>query len=209
MPDAIAPSENLSLTLPPGDHLAPNCQVNRVQNFRSQRRRSTLITSEGRSPHRKQFAPRAYHCERCGKAARSWMPQARFCSAACRQVRRYPVRQLVCPVCEAQFSTTRSQQKFCSPLCTNRDKCRRRYKAGTRRRFPKVEPAQRRLILERDGWRCGFCRAVIDPALRWPHPGSASIDHIDPLGAHEPANWQASHLACNVQAGAKGRRAVA
>jgi hypothetical protein len=27
--------------------------------------------------------------------------------------------------------------------------------------------------------------------------------------AHEPANWQASHLSCNVQAGAKGRRAVA
>jgi hypothetical protein len=117
-----------------------------------------------------------------------------------------PPRQFTCAECGKVGETRtrgRSAAVVCSPLCHNRANRRARYQAGSRRRFPHISPKQRRLIFERDGWRCGLCRAVIDPALRWPHPGSASIDHIDPSGAHEPANWQASHLACNVQAGAK------
>lgn len=55
-------------------------------------------------------------------------------------------------------------------------------------------------IMERDGWRCGLCRKKIDKRLKWPHPRSASIDHIVPLtrgGAHSPANVQAACLVCN------------
>ena len=59
------------------------------------------------------------------------------------------------------------------------------------------------MVAERDGWRCGLCGAVIDPELKYPHPGSLSIDHIDPDGEHVPENWQASHLRCNLDAGAK------
>ena len=67
-----------------------------------------------------------------------------------------------------------------------------------------VRRRSRNAHADRDGWRCGFCHAPVDAALRWPHPGSLSIDHIDPNGEHEPGNWQASHLACNVEAGRKG-----
>lgn len=108
-----------------------------------------------------------------------------------------------CAECGAAFTTAQPRKVYCSALCKNRVDNRRRYQAGTRRRFPVVRGQARQAIFDRDGWRCGLCHAVIDPSLAWPHPGSPSIDHIDPHGAHEPANWQASHLACNVQAGAK------
>jgi hypothetical protein len=78
----------------------------------------------------------------------------------------------------------------------------RRDDNGSRRRtgalFPRFRPAQRLAIAARDAWTCGICGGLIDRGLRWPHPGSLSIDHIDPAGAHEPANWQASHLGCNI-----------
>jgi hypothetical protein len=106
-----------------------------------------------------------------------------------------------CPVCSTDFTTSHQGQRYCSIVCRGRAAIRRR--PIRNRRFPGFTPAQRRRVATRDGWRCGFCHALIDRQLRWPHPGSLSIDHIDPDGAHEPANWQASHLACNVQAGAK------
>ena len=55
-------------------------------------------------------------------------------------------------------------------------------------------------IFERDGWTCGLCSKPIDPTLKWPDSGFASIDHIIPLsrgGLHERANVQAAHLGCN------------
>lgn len=112
---------------------------------------------------------------------------------------------VVCLDCNQPFTRRKWNQVHCSPLCNNRAAKRRRYAAGSRRKFPRIRYRQRRAVLERDRWTCGICHAVIDPALRWPHRGSASIDHVDPFGEHEPANWQASHLACNV---AKGARAA-
>lgn len=56
-------------------------------------------------------------------------------------------------------------------------------------------------IYERDGWRCGLCRRKIRQELTYPHPLSASLDHVIPLvhgGAHSRSNCQAAHLRCNV-----------
>lgn len=55
-------------------------------------------------------------------------------------------------------------------------------------------------VYERDGWTCGLCRLPVDPGLAWPHPMSASVDHILPLsqgGSHTLANVQRAHLSCN------------
>lgn len=55
-------------------------------------------------------------------------------------------------------------------------------------------------VYERDGWTCGLCRQPVDPELPWPHPMSASVDHILPLsqgGSHTLANVQCAHLSCN------------
>jgi 5-methylcytosine-specific restriction endonuclease McrA len=56
-------------------------------------------------------------------------------------------------------------------------------------------------IYERDGWRCGLCRRKIRRDLDYPHPLSASLDHVIPLvhgGPHLRSNAQAAHLRCNV-----------
>jgi 5-methylcytosine-specific restriction endonuclease McrA len=57
-------------------------------------------------------------------------------------------------------------------------------------------------IFERDGWLCHLCREPIDPALPYPAPMSASLDHVVPLakgGEHSRANVAASHLICNMR----------
>lgn len=72
-----------------------------------------------------------------------------------------------------------------------------------------TEPIERRAIFERDAWRCGLCGGLIDPELTFPHPMSATIDHIVPLsagGEHSPENVQAAHLTCNSRKGNRGER---
>jgi len=69
-----------------------------------------------------------------------------------------------------------------------------------------VESFAPRETYERDGWRCGLCLRKVDPALTYPHPRSASLDHIVPLslsGEHVRANVQLAHLICNVRKGAR------
>jgi 5-methylcytosine-specific restriction endonuclease McrA len=59
-------------------------------------------------------------------------------------------------------------------------------------------------VYERDEWTCGLCRLPVDPGLAWPHPMSASVDHILPLsqgGSHTLANVQCAHLSCNCAKG--------
>lgn len=97
---------------------------------------------------------------------------------------------------------------------------RRRYQENPhwRERYPEVAAlvdARRRMLIQladrgerftpryvydRDGWTCGLCRLPVDPGLAWPHPMSASVDHILPLsrgGSHTLANAQCAHLSCN------------
>jgi 5-methylcytosine-specific restriction endonuclease McrA len=35
-------------------------------------------------------------------------------------------------------------------------------------------------IFERDAWTCQICGGPVDPAIRAPDPGTASIDHVIP-----------------------------
>ncbi|QOV99523.1 HNH endonuclease [Rhodococcus pyridinivorans] len=62
-------------------------------------------------------------------------------------------------------------------------------------------------IFERDGWVCSLCSTAIDQGLSYPHPMSASIDHIVPVaegGEHSRANVAAAHLVCNMRKGVRG-----
>lgn len=57
-------------------------------------------------------------------------------------------------------------------------------------------------IFERDGWRCGICKRKVGRTLEYPHPRSASLDHIVPIvdgGEHTRANTQCAHLECNLR----------
>lgn len=51
-------------------------------------------------------------------------------------------------------------------------------------------------IFERDGWVCQLCGYRIDPSVKWPHPRSASLDHIVPVSKHGPHTRENTQLAC-------------
>ena len=76
---------------------------------------------------------------------------------------------------------------------------RRRMKADTA-----VEPIVNERVFDRDGWVCGICAEPVHPDEKWPHPRSASLDHIVPLslgGAHVYENVRLTCLRCNVARG--------
>jgi 5-methylcytosine-specific restriction endonuclease McrA len=69
----------------------------------------------------------------------------------------------------------------------------------------------RRRVLARSSV-CVICGEQIDPALRWPDPRSASLEHLTPLslgGAPlDPDNLGAAHLSCNCSRGDGRSRAA-
>lgn len=74
-----------------------------------------------------------------------------------------------------------------------------------------VRPRRRKMTLvqigDRDGWRCHLCRKRVDKRLKWPHPMSASQDHLIPIsdgGDDEPENIALAHYGCNSRRRAGG-----
>ena len=64
----------------------------------------------------------------------------------------------------------------------------------------------RAAVFRRSGWICQLCLEPVDPSLRFPASGSASLDHVVPLsrgGHHVLANCQLAHLGCNSSKGAR------
>lgn len=130
------------------------------------------------------------------------------------------------PGCGVRFTPTYDKQRCCSEQhgknLYNRESRAdgrqgpqvwndRRRDAYHRRRALKKgastgEPVVFAVIAERDKHRCGICRGKVSN-VPWPHPLSASLDHVVPLskgGAHDPANIQLAHLGCNSTKGNRG-----
>jgi 5-methylcytosine-specific restriction endonuclease McrA len=122
-------------------------------------------------------------------------------------------------MCGVEFATARQDQRFCGDRCGRRyhrrksdqpwnDRRRANYQV---RRARKKAAMNTEVILldylrKRDKDRCGICGTKISNQS-YPHPLSASVDHIVPLsqgGTHEPANVQLTHLSCNVRKGVRG-----
>ncbi|MGW0920379.1 HNH endonuclease [Streptomyces sp. NPDC002755] len=62
-------------------------------------------------------------------------------------------------------------------------------------------------MFRRNGWICQLCGILVDRAIRFPKPLSASLDHIVPLShgpgtpGHVATNCQLAHLGCNSSKG--------
>ena len=97
-----------------------------------------------------------------------------------------------------------THRKWCGDAC--RDRVKRR-----RRRALKIGAEHREYsavaIFDRDGWRCGICRGMIDRNAPARSRMSASLDHIVPLsrgGSDAAENIQAAHLSCNSRKSNRG-----
>ena len=122
-------------------------------------------------------------------------------------------KERACRFCGVVVLMSAHQQSCGAPECRLARNAERMREGG----WPKARRAQRVSteveqfspldIFERDSWTCGICHRPVDPALRWPDVGSASLDHVIPLskgGSHTPGNTRCTHLTCNV---ARGNRA--
>lgn len=151
-------------------------------------------------------------CEECALAFVGRQAN-RFCSRRCESRwwgrARYvntPTREYQCEQCGQAFvrSGRHGKPRYCSRECYQQTDVyrdmRSRYAHNRRVRLRGGEKVYRSRIFERDGWVCQLCHRKVDPDLKWPHPLSASIDHIIPAaadGTHEPLNVQLAHLRCN------------
>ena len=147
-------------------------------------------------------------CESCGRPLASRRESSRFCTGeACQRAKR-AADALTAPTCSI-MGCDRPQQA--RTLCGSHyalEWSRRnpersaagkaRYRARKRDAF--VEDIDHSEVMERDRWTCGICGERIPKRAVYPHPRSASVDHILPLnagGLHEMKNVQAAHLLCN------------
>lgn len=212
-----------------GEHFPVNPRERNPRKWCSQRCRGWAARGRPDKP------PRERSCEGCGVSIDERPPNAKFCSTRCNQVTRgrvrsepYPSRLCALPECGLLFVPFREGQRCCSErhgkLLYNResradgrqppspwgDRRRKNHQARRARKKGAATgaPVIRSKIAERDGWRCHLCGERVGKTLAWPHPRSASLDHVVPLskgGAHDPVNVRLAHLACNT---AKNDRAV-
>src|SRR6266511_603547 len=177
----------------------------RVQNRRMNRRRLPLADP----------LPTPRDCAHCGTA---FTPKRRdqiycynesaapYCAVLAYQARRRagePLRQveqqLRCQECGSEFTAFKSNARWCSQKCKNRNTSRvmsRRRVAATPGRTPYTDLE----IFERDGWRCHLCRKKVKKSVPRTHPDGATIDHLVPIslgGVDEPANVATAHWRCN------------
>lgn len=162
-------------------------------------------------------------CATCGSAMppRKTQPgrPRKYCSARCGSIARRDNTAKTCgepdcdrPVrakglCYMHYRRTRPRPK---DRMTETRRAALRRKTQRRRALtfdPNADLIDRDEIGDRDGWRCGLCARRVDSSLAWPHPRSASLDHIEPLslgGRHVKENVQIAHLSCNVAKGNRG-----
>lgn len=128
-----------------------------------------------------------------------------------------------CVTCGQQYKASRADQQYCSLRCRSGGQflhvwteAERRHSREKRRRrraamcATDVEQFDEREIYERDGWRCRIegCGLRVDKRLSWPHPMSASLDHVIPLSepgtSHTRCNVRLAHLRCNTSRSNRG-----
>lgn len=194
----------------------------RPAGTRGPRRKYCSVRCKDRHAHssRAKGVPQTW-CAQCGKEnppPRSGAAR-RFCSTACREKAKETAARYnaVCEFCSGPFRSARARQRFCSLRCVTSHKNAVRYahhvyvprgkghRGRAQRYGVRYEVFAAQDIFERDGWSCGLCGDVVAPEIKWPHPMSASLDHVIPMsrgGDHVPGNVQCAHLHCNIVKGA-------
>lgn len=173
------------------------------------RARSARLTAEG--ANRKE--PQSWICSKCGGDAGTSVRKRALCAGCARDSSTAdcsesgcgrPVRARgVCSMHYKRVMRAEGAQWTTSPW----DEARRA--SYHRRRALKKgatvgEPFTNVEIFERDGWVCQLCDRKVDPAVKWPDPRSASLDHVVPLsmgGDHSRENTALACLECNVRKG--------
>lgn len=114
--------------------------------------------------------------------------------------------EFVCFVCGNAYTADPRQWKCCSEACALADRGMSNERRRLRMLETRTEMFHKSEIFERDSWVCHLCSEPIARDEKFPHPRSASLDHVIPIalgGEHTRANTAASHLRCNISKGAR------
>lgn len=148
-------------------------------------------------PFKYKWAALDLVCIACGAPTGTTRGKRKFCSAACNQLWvRYEgqIPTLVsCVGCGADIDLVTSgkngrRRKSDVKLC-------RRCRQDKRKHGVSVT-----FLADRDGTICGICGTDVDMTLRYPDPGTPSVDHVIPRacgGTNDPSNLALAHLWCN------------
>lgn len=126
---------------------------------------------------RRKLLPEAA-CEMCGVSYRQASPTYKTCGAACR----------------GEFLRIKRAKFYRVYGSTGNRKRARKYGVA-------YETIHYEKVFDRDEWLCGICGESVSKHLEYPHPLSASLDHVVPIsrgGPHLYSNVQCAHLKCNV-----------
>jgi 5-methylcytosine-specific restriction endonuclease McrA len=154
--------------------------------------------------YRRHYKARQEPCEPCAEAMRQ---QARERYARKKAAGLIKSRRVVlthhCKVCATPFESTSAQALYCSDQCRPWAKGPsrpRRTVARVPRRTGRPYKRLRRQVLAEES-HCGICGGEIDSALKWPHPLSPTLDHVEPVSAGgdllDRSNCRAAHFYCN------------
>lgn len=160
-----------------------------------------------------------YTCDYCGEEFQTADGrQDKFCSRECyyswAQEHREQV-EIVCDYCgkTAKVDVLYRIPNYCSEKCQNDsyrernpEKIKQWARINSRKRRAlkydngEVESIDKEEVFENDDWICCICGKPVDPTLDYPHPMSASLEHLTPLangGTHTWDNVGLAHLRCN------------
>ena len=195
------------------------CGTEIVHKRRRGRRRLRCRTGCGRRGRRRSRSTLAGYIKRltridlcsCGRTFDPWRHgsgRASTCGqcvgtrSAIRSVLRRARRELPprrCRLCLVEFEPTTPNQVYCCEPHNNIAKSKRRKalkRGAARGAVPSLWT-----IYARDRGRCQLCRGRVGRKFKWPHPRTASLDHIVPIsqgGTDEARNLQLAHLGCNM-----------
>lgn len=205
-------------TLPPKRPTGPRssyCSTS-CRDRASYARRKDRVNAEARERNRLERAGTVKACIECGKdfSPKKSLRQE-LCSTQCAGRRQRDSSTAVCsePDCDRNVRAKglcnmhykralRAEGRMNDKNWTPARKAAWQARRALTRGAPDAEKFDYADIFERDGWVCGICTLPVDRDLKWPHPMSASLDHVTPLsrgGRHSRDNVQCSHLTCNLR----------
>ncbi len=161
--------------------------VGRTRKFCSDDCRALAHRTLYPKPSTAQSGPRP--CEFCGWSFDAPNASKRFCSTECAYASRGAYRRFSgftviswdeCEDCGEPWLNLYSQRTRCQPCFESNRRARVALRRAAHRGSDgsRIDPLD---IFERDGWVCQLCADPVLPFVRWPHPRSASVDHIVPI----------------------------
>lgn len=182
------------------------------------RRSGTLESSRDMSVHdnciycgkKTMDGSNKYCSSRCASRFNKKLPNVKKCRVCAKDFA--PIQKNVCcsDKCREELERVWSRAHYARWMSKSeqyRNKVRNaEYKRKALKQKAFVEVVEIEVVFARDNGICWLCGEDVNPLLKWPNHGYATLDHVIPLskgGKHSYDNIKLAHMSCNCKKGAK------